>query len=105
MSEPGLLYCPRCDTSVQALRPWRGWKHCWRVWLGGLAVMLALTPLLAYDFCVLIPGMMVYLSAGGPLWHLQRTQPVCRKCSLELVEGVTSGTPLRPKLGAPTAGP
>lgn len=88
------LYCPRCDASVGVIRVWSGWKWCWRVWLAGLVVLLALTPLLAYDFCVLIPGMMVYIAAGGPLRHLARTAPVCRRCSLELVEGQTSGTPM-----------
>jgi hypothetical protein len=91
------LYCPRCDASVHPIRVWHGWKHCFRVWLGGLVVMLAMTPLLAYDFCVLIPGMMLYMVAGSPLRHLARTAPVCRRCSLDLVEGVTTGAPLRAK--------
>jgi hypothetical protein len=91
------LYCPRCDSSVGVIRVWHGWKWCWRVWLGGLIVLLAMTPLIAYDFCILIPGMMVYISAGGPLWQLSRTRPVCRKCSLELMEGETTGTPMKRK--------
>ncbi len=91
------LYCGRCDDSVSPIRVWHGWKWCLRVWLVGFAVMIAMTPLLAYDFCVLIPGMMVYMVAGSSLWQLAGTRPVCRRCSLELTEGVTSGTPLRPK--------
>lgn len=97
-SERGALYCGRCDDSVPAIRVWHGWKWCWRVWLWGLAIMLALTPLLAYDFCVLIPGMMAYMVAGSPLFQLARTRPVCSRCSLELEEGKTSATPLRPKV-------
>lgn len=59
--------------------------------------MVAATPFLAYDFCVLIPSMMLYMVAGSPLRVLARTPPVCRRCSFELVEGMTQGTPLRPK--------
>lgn len=88
------LYCARCDASVPVIRVWSGWKWCWRVWLTGFLMMIAMTPLLAYDFCVIIPGMMVYIAAGGPLYHLARTRPVCRRCSLELDEGRTTGTPL-----------
>lgn len=89
------LYCRRCDDAVRPIRVWHGWKWCWRVYLVGLVIMLALTPFLAYDFCILIPGMMVYLLAGSPLRQLARTPPVCRRCSLDLEEGVTTGTPLR----------
>lgn len=91
------LDCGRCDAVVDPIRVWHGWNWCWRAWLCGLVVVVAMAPLLAYDFCVLIPGMMIYIAAGGPLRTLARTAPVCRRCSLELVEGVTTGKPLRPK--------
>jgi len=91
----GDLYCPRCDERVGVLREWGGWKWCWRVWIAGAVVMLAATPFLAYDFCVMIPCMMLYLVAGSSLRMLAKQRPVCRRCSLELTEGTFSGEPLR----------
>lgn len=89
------LYCPRCDRSVVPIRVWRGFKWCWRAWVVGFSIMLVMTPFLAYDFCVLIPGMMIYTVAGSPLRALARTAPACRRCSLDLEEGRTTGTPLK----------
>lgn len=93
----GELYCARCDGLVLPIRPWRGWPIGWTVWKVGLVGVLALSPLLASDYCVMLPSMMLYLAAGGPLRSLARTRPVCRRCSLELTEGTVSGAPLRPK--------
>ncbi|MEQ8460832.1 MAG: hypothetical protein RLO52_20245 [Sandaracinaceae bacterium] len=97
MAAGGDLYCPRCDDSVGVLREWSGWKWCWRAWVAGACVMLAATPLLAYDFCVIIPSMMLYLVAGSSLRMLARQRPVCRRCSFELTEGCLSGEPLQRK--------
>ena len=91
----GLLYCARCDDAVSAIRPWPWWGACWNVWKVGLVVMLLLTPFFAYDFCVLIPSMMIYLLAGSPLRVLAHQPPICRVCSFELEKGVTSGTAVR----------
>lgn len=93
----GALYCRRCDDLVRPLRPWRGWGISWTVWKVGLIGVLALSPLLASDYCVMLPSMMIYLVAGGRLRELARTRPVCRRCSLELTEGVLAGSALRPK--------
>lgn len=95
MQGTGELYCPRCDASVGVIRVWHGWRWCWRIWFAGAVALFAMTPLLAWDFCVVIPSMMLYVAAGGPLYHLSRTKPVCRKCSLELVEGQLTGTPMK----------
>jgi hypothetical protein len=83
----GPLYCRRCDALVGSIRPWRGWKPAWTAWKIGLVVVLALFPLLASDYCIMLPSMMVYLAAGGPLREYAKTRPVCRRCSLELTEG------------------
>lgn len=82
------LYCDRCEGLVPPLRPWRGWRPAWNAWKIGLVGVLALFPVLATDFCIMLPGMMLYLSAGGPLRMYARERPVCRRCSLELTEGV-----------------
>lgn len=85
----GALYCARCDRLVPTLRPWRGWRTSWTIWKIGLVGVLALSPLL------MLPSMMVYLVAGGRLREQARARPVCRRCSLELEEGVVAGAPLR----------
>lgn len=84
----GPLYCSRCDGLVPSLRPWRGWRPAWRAWKIGLVGVLALSPILAADFCVMVPSMMLYLAAGGTLRTFAQERPVCRRCSLELTEGV-----------------
>lgn len=86
----GPLYCRRCEALVASIRPWRGWKPAWLVWKVGVVGVIAMTPLLASDFCVMLPSMMLYLAAGGPLRAYARTRPVCRRCSLELTEGQTA---------------
>lgn len=93
----GPLYCARCDDLVPVIRPWHGWPIGWTVWRVGLVGVLALMPFLASDYCVMLPSSMLYLAAGGPLRSFARTPPVCRRCSLELAEGVMQGTALRPK--------
>lgn len=82
----GLLHCGRCEALVPVIRPWRGWRVGWTVWRVGLVGVLAASPLLASDYCVMLPSMMLYLAAGGPLRSYARTPPVCRRCSLELVD-------------------
>lgn len=91
------LYCRRCDDAVPVIRPWRGWKPAWLVWKIGLVGVVALAPFLASDFCVMLPSMMLYLAAGGSLRAFAKQRPVCRRCSLELDEGVHGGTSVRPK--------
>ena len=92
--QEGALYCGRCDAQVRAIRPWGGWGTAWTIWKIGLAFVLALTPLLASDYCIMLPSMMIYLVAGGRLREQARTRPVCTRCSLELTEGVVTGTAL-----------
>lgn len=84
------LYCRRCQALVPSIRPWRGWKPAWLLWRIGLVGVLALSPFLASDYCIMLPAMMVYLAAAGPLRSFAQTRPVCRRCSLELTEGETA---------------
>ena len=101
-------YCPRCDEVVSPIRPWRGWPAAWRAWIAGFFVVLALTPFIAWDFCIMQPSIMLYLAAGGTLWRLSRERPVCNRCSLELdPRGPASGgsgvriRPYRPRDSEP----
>lgn len=82
---------------MPAIVPWRGWPFAWRAWIAGLLVMLAAAPFIAWDFCVVQPSMMLYLTAGGLVRQLAREKPVCSACSLELDERVRGGTGIRVK--------
>jgi hypothetical protein len=84
-SEP-TLYCRRCDAQVEVIRPWRGWKAALIVWYGVMCVVVVLSPMMAADYCVMIPTMMAIILAGSPLHRLAKEKPVCRTCSLEIVE-------------------
>lgn len=75
---------------MPVIRPWRGWKPAWTVWKVFLGVYLLLFPLLASDYCIMLPSMMLYVVAGGPLRSFARQKPVCRRCSAELDESVTT---------------
>lgn len=86
MPEPDTLHCPRCDDDVPVARPWRGWKPAWLAWRAGLLVALALSPILAADYCVMLPSFMVFLAAGGPTYAHAKLRPSCRRCLLELDE-------------------
>lgn len=90
-------YCPRCDESVRAISPWRGWKPLWTAWKVGFVVVLCCFPILAADYCVMLPSTMLYLVGGGLLRGYAREKPVCRRCSLELDAAVLGGTAVRPR--------
>ncbi len=80
------LYCLRCGADVAVVRPWRGWRPAWLVWRVALVFALTLSPFLAADYCVMLPSLMVFLAAGGPLYGHARVRPACRRCRLELDE-------------------
>lgn len=99
MSEvpPRTLFCPRCDDAVRTIDPWRGWKPLWVAWRVGFVGILVGFPILASDYCVMLPSTMLYLAAGGILRGYARERPVCRRCSLELDEAARGGTTIRPR--------
>jgi hypothetical protein len=49
-------------------------------------VALCLAPMLAADYCVMLPSFMVFLTAGGPTYARAKVRPACRRCLLELDE-------------------
>lgn len=79
MSDPdgSAMYCKRCDDAVQVIRPWTGWKPALYVWYGTMGLLVLLFPVMASDFCVMIPTMMMIMLAGSPLHRLAREKPVC----------------------------
>jgi hypothetical protein len=88
------MYCRRCDDTVSAIVPWRGWVWLKRLWWVGVAIVLALFPLLAADFCVMLPSSIAYVLAGGILHRLASEQPICGRCSLPLSR-TSGGTAIR----------
>ncbi len=102
MRPPRLAHCPRCDDTVETLRPARVWKPALRAWyvlMLGLAVAF---PIMASDFCVMLPTMMALILAGSPLHRLARERPSCLRCSYEFDDGFGSGTGVRIRpIGAP----
>ena len=77
-------FCRRCDEHVDAIVPWPGWKYLWTAWKVGIVAIVVCFPILASDYCVMLPCTMLYLAAGGPLRTYVKQRPVCTRCSLEL---------------------
>lgn len=69
---------------MPAIHPWWAWKYLWNLWKVGFVVVLCLIPILASDYCVMLPCTMLFLTAGGLLRGYSRDLPVCTRCSLEL---------------------
>ena len=99
------MYCRRCDDAVEPIRPWSGWKPALMVWYVAIGGLVLLFPLMASDYCVMIPTMMAIILAGSPLHRLAREKPVCSVCSLELDPTRKAGTGVRarPPLGSGSA--
>jgi hypothetical protein len=90
------LYCPRCDEDVPIIAPWRGWKYALGAWYAVIGFLVVLFPFYAFDYCVLLPSVMLIAFAGGPLLRFAREKPVCRHCSFEL-DPRRGGTAVRPR--------
>lgn len=80
----GRLYCRRCASEVPALLPWRGWNYVRYGWYGTIAVMLTVSPIMAADYCIMIPTMMGIILAGSTVHWISAQKPVCQICSLDL---------------------
>ena len=76
--------CPRCQTEVRPIRPWPHWKKVRIAYFAGLAIALCGAPVILADGFVLIPMLMLYMSAIGPLNALVREPAVCSRCSANL---------------------
>ena len=93
-------YCPRCDEVVRVVRHWPGWRRAWLAWkviLGGLAFVI---PFIAWDMCVMLPSIMLFLAGGGPLRRMATEAPTCARCSLELHDQ-RAGTGVRVRAYSP----
>jgi hypothetical protein len=67
-----------------------------RIWIAGVIVVIALSPILFSDLFVMIPLTMAFLFAGGPVLALAQQQPTCRVCGLARPVPGWHETPCRP---------
>lgn len=73
-------HCGRCKRDVRTVRPWRHWRKVRYLYFAILGVALFGAPVLLCDGFVLIPLLMLFIVAIGPLNTLARAQPTCAEC-------------------------
>jgi len=78
------LPCPRCARAVRPIRPWPHWKKARIAYFSVLGLALCGAPVILADGFILIPTLMLYMSAIGPLNSFARQRPVCSRCSAVL---------------------
>jgi hypothetical protein len=65
---------------MQPRRPWPHWGKARAAYFSMFGLALFGGPVILADAFILIPGLMVYLLAVGPLNSLARQRPTCRCC-------------------------
>lgn len=73
-------YCPRCRQDVRTIRPWPHWRKVRFGYFAVLGAALFGAPVILADGFVLIPSLMVFIAAIGPLNSLARRKPTCAQC-------------------------
>ena len=73
-------YCPRCRQDVRTIRPWPHWRKVRYGYFAILGVALCGAPVILVDGFVLIPSLMMFIAAIGPLNSLVAKQPTCAQC-------------------------
>lgn len=74
------MHCPRCDADRTVDAPWPHWRKVRAAYLVSVVGLLAIGPVLAVDYCVMIPSAFIYMTAWGPLNGLAQEPITCRKC-------------------------
>jgi ribosomal protein S27AE len=92
-----LADCPRCATRVHAVWPWRHWGRLRYIYFGVLGLCLVASPVILADGFIMIPTMMVWMAAIGPINRLAAKKPTCARCG-GIVTAVEPGStgPARP---------
>jgi hypothetical protein len=96
-------YCPRCRQDVRTVRPWPHWRKLRYLYFSLLGLALFGAPVILADGFILIPTLMVFIAAIGPLNSLVAKRPTCADCgavvdklrSLRLV--ASQSDPLHPR--------
>lgn len=73
-------YCPRCRQDVRTVRPWPHWRKMRYLYFAGLGTSLGAAPWVLADGFVLIPSLMLFMVAIGPLNALVAKRPTCAQC-------------------------
>jgi hypothetical protein len=73
-------FCPRCRQDVRTIRPWPHWRKVRYGYFALLGVALMGAPVILVDGFVLIPSLMVFIAAIGPLNALVAKLPTCVNC-------------------------
>jgi hypothetical protein len=73
-------HCPRCDRGVRTVQPWPHWRRVRYGYFGVLCVALFCAPVILADGFVLIPMLMMFIAAIGPLNALVAKLPTCADC-------------------------
>jgi hypothetical protein len=90
MADGALLYCNRCTSDVEVVRPWSGYVWLKRGWFASLALLLLLGPIIMSEITLLLPLAMVFAAAGGPLLSLSGEKQTCRDCGAQIGARVSS---------------
>ena len=75
-----LVPCERCRAEVVPVRPWPHWRKVQWAHRAGLGLALCGAPVILADGFILIPMLMLYMSAIGPLNGFVRERPTCSRC-------------------------
>jgi len=81
---PDLVPCQRCRAEVVPVRPWPHWRKVQWAHRAGLGFALLGAPVILADGFVMIPLLMLYMSAIGPLNGFVRQRPTCSRCGAEI---------------------
>jgi len=73
-------YCPRCRRDVRTIRPWPHWRKVRVLYFCLLGIALFGAPVILADGFILIPSLMLYISAIGPINQMVAKQPTCVDC-------------------------
>ena len=81
-------HCSRCAQGVRTVRPWPHWRKLRYGYFAMLGVALCCTPVILCDGFLLIPMLMVFIAAIGPLNTLVRMRPTCADCGAQIESDV-----------------
>ena len=76
-------HCARCQRNVRTVQPWPHWRKARYVYFGMLGVALFCAPVILADGFVLIPMLMTFIAAIGPLNTLVAKKPTCADCGAQ----------------------
>lgn len=80
MLPPMRAHCERCATEVEASYPRPRARRLARGYPLLILPFLPFIPIIAADYVVMIPMLMVYMLGAGPVLAILRDPPLCDDC-------------------------